>query len=198
MNGNKKRIIAVLSAAAAVMVLIVVLAYGRKHGWFLPRWAVWNDVVCMEDAHTGMKIRLNHRTVSVESGGNLIWTSDAGVKVQDIQISDIDADGKTELLLLCWKIGRYGRSRPFWVKEDETGWSQHLFVYQLDTDKVTSQWMSSYIGVDVTEMAVEALPDSPAGDGAEPAAAGEMIVFTDPEGEVSRWFWNSWGFTRLD
>ena len=105
--------------------------------------------------------------------------------MQDVLSCDIDNDGMDELLLLCWKKGRYGEHKPFWVEEDEKNWSQHLFVYEYMEEEIRPKWMSSYIGQDVMEMAAR--------EGAPP---GIHLLLTSPEGEVSSWFWDSWGFTK--
>ena len=115
-----------------------------------------------------------------------IWSSPEDILVQDSMICDIDGDGAVEILLLCWKIGRFGVSRPFWVERDEKSWSQHLFVYEYGADGVTPQWMSSYMGMDVAELSVSGAVDKP------------VLQFRSPDGSVSCWFWDSWGFTRLD
>lgn len=124
------------------------------NGIFLPEWVVWESGTVYDP--TGQyEIMLRHRVVEVKYDNGVIWSSPQGVKVQKVLSTDIDGDGRNELLLLCWKIGRYGRSRPFWVEKDEKKWSQHLFVYALDEGEVRPKWMSSYIGQDVSEMAVK-------------------------------------------
>ena len=147
-----------------------------------------------------------------------IWSSPEDILVQDAMICDIDGDGAVEILLLCWKIGRFGASRPFWVEQDEKSWSQHLFVYEYGTDGVTPQWMSSYMGTDVAEMTVSGMPifslagnadDSgmgsalvniPSNNSSHPSAlkAKPVLQFRSPDGSISSWFWDSWGFTRSD
>lgn len=151
--------------------------------------------------------------MDVNYNGGAIWTSPKGVKVQKILSADIDGDHEDELLLLCWKIGRYGRSKPFWISEDEKKWSQHIFVYEFDDGEVRPKWMSSYMGQDVAQMEVweRDQPEHTGQDAVEMTMrvqgqqAGRMVkilrerlLLTAPDGKVSSWIWDSWGFTRED
>lgn len=153
-------------------------------GAFLPGWIRWESRTVSE-ASGEYEMTLNRKKVEVFRQETSIWTSPEDIKVQDVLSCDIDNDGMDELLLLCWKKGRYGAHKPFWVKEDEKNWSQHLFVYEYMEEEIRPKWMSSYIGQDVMEMAAR--------EGAPP---GIHLLLTSPEGEVSSWFWDSWGFTK--
>lgn len=219
----KKAVLCIMALVGAGAVLYMLWLRGA----FLPGWIVWESGTV--DEPTGRyEIALAHGTVSVTYDSSVIWTSPKGAKVQKALTADIDGDGNAELLLLCWKIGRYSRSMPFWVEQDEKKWSQHLFVYRFDEGAVRPEWMSSYIGQDVAEMAVRteieqsARVRQGAGETAELAAqdarraveTAELVLeegrqevhvvqvprnrllLTAPDGRVSSWFWDSWGFTR--
>ena len=116
----KKRRGWLLAAAglAAVMAAALTLAYqGRM---LLPLWIRWESAhICGETAAEPDEILLRGRRATVCKGGAAVWQSERGIRVQDVLWCDIDHDGEKELLLLCWKRGRYGESRPFWVEEDE-------------------------------------------------------------------------------
>ena len=101
--------IGALAAAGALLYLL------WSQGAFLPRWVKWQDRV-IHDRSGEYEITLNRESVHVEYGGTQIWTSPEGAKVQDVLSCDIDYDGEDELMLLCWKIGRYGVHRPFWIE----------------------------------------------------------------------------------
>ena len=180
------------------------------NGTFLPRWIRWEGGTS-HDLTGKYEITLAHKKVSVECDTNVIWTSPKGVKVQSVLSADIDGDKTEEMILLCWKIGRYGRSRPFWVEEDEKKWSQHIFVYGLHEGEVRPKWMSSYIGQDVSEMAVkeQGWAAQTAQGVAEPAVKEQdqqaehimrvprnRLLLTAPDGRVNSWIWDSWGFTK--
>lgn len=155
-----------------------------QSGAFLPGWIIWENRTISESSGE-YEMALNRKTVEVFCQGNTVWTSPRGVKVQDALSCDIDNDGADELLLLCWKKGRYGEHKPFWVEEDEKSWSQHLFVYEYAEGEIRPKWMSSYIGQDVMEISYR--------KGAPP---GIHLLLTSPDGVVSSWFWDSWGFTK--
>ncbi len=90
-------------------------------------------------------------------------------------------------MLLCWKKGRYGAQKPFWVDRDERTWSQHIFIYEYEQENVRPKWMSSYIGQDVAEITVNVGPTSL-----------NRLFLTDSDGKINRWIWDSWGFRKED
>lgn len=168
-----------LSAGAVFLLL-------WKDGFFLPRWIEWRNEN-ISAAQGKYEIFLERKEIRIMQGDSLIWTSPKNLKVQSVISADIDNDKEEELLLLCWKIGRYGSHRPFWVEKDERQWSQHLFVYEYQTDKIKPKWMSSYIGQDVAGMCVE-----------ERAPRGVRLWLTEPDGQSNSWIWDSWGFAKED
>ncbi len=174
--------IAVIIMAPVITGAILYLLW--KNGAFLPRWVSWQETSFF-DGTGGYEILLTDRAVEVRYGGAPVWNSPKGVKVQAALSCDIDNDGADELILLCWRIGRYGGSKPFWVERDEKKWSQHIFVYEYGNGEIKSKWMSSDIGQDVAVMA--------AGGGSAPFY---RLFLTAPDGTVSRWRWDEWGFTK--
>lgn len=170
-------------ALAAVSAVLYAL---WSRGAFLPGWVRWEEGVFL-DAAGEYEIRLERRKVRVSFAGEEVWVSPEGVKVQQALSADIDNDGQEELVLLCWKRGRYGVHRPFWVEKDERTWSQHLFVYEYEGSLIRPKWMSSYMGVDAAGLCW---------NGKEPPW-GSLLI-TDSRGEVSSWRWDSWGFARED
>ncbi len=157
-----------------------------RGGVFLPRWIMWTEET-FQDATGRYEVRLSNRRVTVTQDGISIWTSPDGIKVQRALSCDIDNDRQDELVLLCWKVGRYGNSRPFWVESDEKKWSQHIFVYEYAQDGLRPKWMSSYIGKDLADISAYRRADS-----------SGRLLFTDLSGSSTVWFWDSWGFTLED
>ena len=166
--------------AAAGTLFYLLWAYGA----FLPRWISWNHAT-FSDRSGNYEITLARRSVSVYNDGSLLWSSPAEIKVQDALSLDIDNDKEDELVLLCWKKGRYADYRPFWVKTDEQTWSQHLFVYEYSAEEVRPKWMSSYLGQDIAEITA---------GGSEKTYY--RLLFTDLDGNYSSWRWDAWGFTK--
>ena len=168
-----------LAAAGAVLTLCI-------RASFLPRWITWESGI-FYDRTGNYEIGLQNKTVRIKNDSSVIWTSPKEIKVQKALSCDIDNDHTDELVLLCWKKGRYGSHKPFWVEEDEEGWSQHLFVYEYSPDKISPKWMSSYIGQDVADIT---------SNGKE--APYTRLWFQNPDNEMSSWVWDSWGFTKED
>ena len=178
-----------LKAGLVAAVLLgsgVLLHLLRTSGVFLPRWVTWKNEKIYDNSGE-YEIILAQKKVQVIYEDSVLWASPDGVKVQQALSCDIDNDTQDELLLLCWKKGRFGNHKPFWVEKDECTWSQHLFVYEYNPDEIRPKWMSSYIGQDVATISRNGK-----------VAPFSRLLLTDPEGRVSSWFWDSWGFTKED
>ncbi|MDE7429111.1 MAG: CapA family protein, partial [Lachnospiraceae bacterium] len=171
-----------MALASAVTILFLLW----NSGTFLPRWVRWENSAGY-DASGKYKLLLSKKSVSVTYEDSVIWTSPDGVKVQKALFCDADNDGQEELVLLCWKKGRYGKVKPIWVEQDERNWSQHIFVYEYTKGEVKPKWMSSYIGQDVADIASN-----------QKSAPYSRLWLTDLEDEVSSWVWDSWGFAKED
>lgn len=184
MSGNKvsKRMWILIAAVGIAAVLYVLWI----QGCFLPGWIRWKEAD-IYDSRGEYEIVLQGRSADIMYNQEKIWTSPDGVKVQDALFCDIDGDDAEELILLCWKRGRYGKDKPFWVEKDESDWSQHIFVYECHEKTVKPKWMSSYIGQEVDSVL--------AGSG---TAFPHSLLLTDREGLISSWAWDFWGFTRED
>lgn len=177
----------------------------------LPEWVEWRNGTLV-DSSGQYKISLRRKSVNIRYDNNIIWTSPGEVMVQQILSCDIDNDSEDELILLCWKKGHFDSYKPFWEEEnneEDDEWSQHIFVYEYGRDiditddtemekisesgvmplatpgEIRPKWMSSYIGQDVAEIA---------SNGKE--APHCRLLLTAPDGQVSSWVWDSWGFTK--
>ena len=173
-------------------------------GHSLPRWIAWKSGT-FTDVSGQYVITLKRRKIEVIYDNSVIWTTSQDVKVQNALSYDVDGDGADELVLLCWKIGRFGTSRPFWVEEDEQTWSQHIFVYTYNGDVIKPKWMSSYIGVDVAELsAAEQIGMQADKTAVHESGVGQQkgerqrLRLTDTDGNMSSWIWDFWGFTKED
>ena len=180
MNGNKRK--KIISAAITLFITAVavsgILYLLWNGGCLLPLWINWENSALSDTSHE-YQATLRRKKVTLNYDTNVIWTSPLNIKVQSAAFADIDKDGNDELILLCWKVGRFGENRPFWIKKDEKQWSQHIFIYSLNAGKIKPKWMSSYIGQDVSAMTVT-----------------DRLLLTDLSGNTSCWIWNSWGFTK--
>lgn len=178
----RKRWLAV--GAAALLLLGAALLWQQYRGYLLPSWVQWQrKTITCEAADGPTEIRLSRRRVTVVCEEEVLWQSDRDIPVQDVLWGDIDHDGENELMLLCWKRGRYGESRPFWVTEDEPSWSQHIYLYDWEAGGPKPIWMASDIGREVTEWSF---------------SDRTRLLLTDRTGEDSCWDWLSWGLSYVE
>lgn len=157
-KAKRNRIIVIALLAATVIMVTVAFVMLWLSGAFLPKWIKWGNV----PADTSFLKK--------------------GVKVQDTMYVDIDFDGSDELLVLCWRIGRYGDRKPFWVKHDENKWSQHIYIYEDNDGEITPKWMASNIYMDVAWWE---------------SYGNHFIINHSPDGGESVWMWNSFGLEKV-
>jgi len=162
----------------------------------VPDDIAWNEKTISRTDESGHKVKyvLKDRQARVYIGKELIWESDDSVFVQDMIVADINEDdihkdeitekrrSKDEMVLLVWKKGRYGINKPFWIKEDEMNFSQHIFVYNISEDKIIQRWGSSYMGFETDKMEFS--------DG--------ILFLNEKSGEIIPWQWNTFGFYRVE
>ena len=130
---------------------------------------------------------LQNKSVQVVADNDeIIWETDRDVKVQDALCADLDMDGVNELILLCWKRGRYGNSRPFWVERDTIYWIQHIYIYKPIGEDIHPLWMASDIGMQVQSWKSLKIGDL------------FFILVQDTKGQNTLWKWDSWGLKIAD
>lgn len=175
---------AALLLALAVLLAVGTCAAGARLGVLWQEKAVPVDL--SGDGAAEM-LTLARRALTVsDAAGETVWQSEPGWRVQDFFTGDIDGDGAPELLVLLEKRGSYGSVRPFWVERDETGYSQHIFIYRWDrrAEALRSVWMASALPVRVRLFSLE--------------ADGVTIRLVTTAGEESLWRWQSFGLARVD
>lgn len=177
------RVLTILITAVALAAAGTVYAWSK--GVFLPGWIEWKEraLDLSEDRIDLSEIVLENRRLRVEQEQELLWESPENILVQDFLWCDINHDKEDELILLCWRIGRYGDARPYWVEEDEKKWSQHIYIYQWRDEEIHPLWMASDIGMDVTRFEAD---------------QKERILITETDGRKTVWDWMSWGLTLVE
>lgn len=148
-----------------------------------PEWVVWNTAELEGVSAWGEpeRITLEGKTVRLWREGAVLWQSEREEPVQDVLWCDIDHDGQRELMLLCWRQGRYGESRPFWEEEKtDPEWSQHIFIYDWTGEAVKPIWMASDLGMEVERWTFD---------------AQTRLTLYERSGQVSAWDWISWGLS---
>lgn len=91
----------------------------------------------------GEKAFIKDNKAIVELNGKVIFESGEDLKVVEIFCEDIDLDGEKEIALSLWKQGRFGKSKPFWIKENEDTYKMHLFLYKYKDFALRPFWHSS-------------------------------------------------------
>lgn len=161
----------------------------------LPEDIDWKSDVSVIQDEKGRKVKyvLSNQRVSVYIDGNRVFETPDGYLVQDMIIADVNEGEETdphlakeksrdEIILILWKVGRYGPHRPFWVDKDETSFSQHIFVYNISGEKVIQKWASSYMGAEAESVEFK--------DG--------ILYLTYRNGRSVPWKWNKFGFKRVE
>jgi len=139
------------------------------------------------------EIILKNGTIFVKKNQNIIWQSEKDWQVENLFLADLNRDGRTEINFSLWKQGSYGKTLPFWLKENTKEWGNHFFIYGWEKGELRPVWCSSTIDAPIIEMG--------AGD-IDSNGKDEVIVL---EGDYDRpqnniveyltiWSWNGWGF----
>lgn len=197
------KIISVFIVAAALAAAAVSFAWHK--GAFLPRWIIWQEkeeIYGFSETDTEntdeklwtneskdesnlnqLKFILKNKRLELDKDNTVLWTSPKDILVQDFLWCDINHDNKAELLILCWRIGRYGNAKPYWVENDEHTWSQHIYIYELrDDEEIHPIWMASDIGMDVKDWSFDDI---------------DRLVITETSGRRTSWDWVSWGLSLV-
>lgn len=164
----------IFGVAAAVIIAAALLISFRLSDR-IPSWVTWNETSFSKN---GLSYVLEDKRAVVTGPSGFFWQSDEKYKVSDILVCDINRDQKDELLLLCWKRGRFGSSKPFWVEKDENTWSQHIFIYYPREKDFYPLWMASDIGMDLIKWEFD---------------EKERLILHDRKGNVTRWDYIGWG-----
>jgi len=186
----------IISAVAVAILAAVLLLYILMYP-IMPMIGVdWKekDITYTNETGNQISVILTDKKVSVFKDNNLIWESPDKYKVQDVLIADVDKGSRInmspekrvreseEIILLLWKKGRFGRHKPFWIKEDkeEAIYSQHIFLYNIVPNGVRSKWGSSYMGMIAKEISYE----------------NEILHVVEADNRSTDWKWDYWGFVK--
>lgn len=163
-----------------------------------------DQVLSCDIDNNGMRedyVLKNYRLQAVE-GNHLIWHSPVDWQVKQVKLADADNDGRIELVMIVWKKGSFGNSRPWWVKkQDDQQLSCHLFMYRIAAGRMKAVWCSSALeypikqidildvnGDRLNELKVQEIP------GYGPFNRLRLWISGSHK---SQWTWNGWGFERI-
>ena len=174
--------------ACLVCALLAAAFLARRLELVTPPWVAWESgtLACDLDGDgTEERISFGGGRLSVCDGtGRALFSSEGGWKVSDALADDVNGDGLPELVMLVWRRGNYGSSRPFWETGTDLRMTQHLYAMGLRDGTMRPVWMSHELGhgLRVARMRAE---------------GGNRLVLTDVEGRTSVWEWDYFGFTLV-
>ena len=151
-----------------------------------PDWVTWQEKTEAADLDgdgTAETLTLEGRSFTARRGEALLFETPEEWQTADLLHADIDRDGTEEVLLLVWKQGSYGDYRPFWVEENDSDLSEHIFIYKCDPDRLRPIWMSSALDLPVRDWTAD--------------AEGRLHL-TAPDGSEQAAAWEGWGLKYLD
>jgi len=183
-NNERRKLNAILIAAVVIATAVLTCLCIRILSNRIPSWVIFEEKYL--NITDDYECRLQNKVVQVyDKDGQIIWNSDEDIKVQDVMCLDLDMDNQNEMVLLCWKKGKYGKAMPFWEK-DNNNWSQHIYIYNIRNNEIHAIWMASDIGLVVSDW--------------KPLNVGDIqaILIRDTSGKDTLWRWDSWGLKQAD
>ncbi len=150
------------------------------YGGFLPPWIIWGE---KQGLHEGKTYQLKDGELTILKEGEVYYQSPPDHRIQDFFFTGLDREDGDEAVLVVWKHGSFGRHRPTWIERDDPAFSQHIFIYKPEKDRLRPIWMSSALDMEVFSL-------KPGKD--------RVLELTEPSGRKSLWGWLSWGLVRLD
>lgn len=174
-----------IGVAAAILLIALAFAIDPL-SLRVPHWVTWQrrDLTADLDGNASLEqVSLAHGVLEVrDSSGAKIFRSPSSWKPQDAVICDVTHDGKPEIVLLVWRRGNYGSSRPFWENDVDLRMTEHLYVMGMREGKVVPVWMGHELGREVVEVAAHE-------DGS--------ISLVERDGTNTHWSWEGFGFVVL-
>ena len=145
----KKLLLSFGIVVASCVAISAVLGWERN---FIPNWVRWQEKsieLKFDEDKARYTTEIKSKRLEVRSDkGERTFLTDEKLKIQDALTTDIDSDGKPEIIAVVWKKGLFGRHRPFWIQSDEKTYSQHVFIYGVDEKgTVTQKWFASETGI---------------------------------------------------
>jgi hypothetical protein len=185
---------AVFPVAAVMVLLLAGLIYWKAAASFPFAFTADTDGNGQEETY-----RLDHHRVYVYQDDELLWESPAEWKVTHLLLADADHDGQEEILMVLWKRGSFGSSRPMWLEGPDNDYGNHLFMYRLTSGRMKSVWCSSAIAYPILDLQVI--------DQDEDGKLELLVTEGPPTGVLyslrkqfyhnqTLWEWQDWGFMR--
>ncbi len=143
---------------------------------------------------------LSKHTLSITEGTKEIWTTPKEYSVDSFAFGDINHDGKLELVISLWKTGSFGKLKPFWHKQVNTDYKNHLFVYRIQENTAKQVWCSSNLDRPILSFQVEdwdkdGLKELVVREGEyQKTLFGRYRAVENHRARTAIWKWEEWGF----
>lgn len=133
---------------------------------------------------SSLDLVLENNFFSILKNNKVLWKTENEYKVKDFLYCDIDKDNKDEIMLLLWKKSKFGKNKPFFAYDDKNKWTQHIFIYDFDGNKIKPIWFSSYISVTVKDFYYD--------------EDLQILNILDTDNGRTRFKWQTWGLTGIN
>ena len=137
---------------------------------------------------------LKNGKLTIEENKKNIWESSDNWWIDDFNFNDSNNDGIVDINLSLWKPGNFGKSKPFWVEENDMSIKNHFFILNLIGNSIKEVWGSSNLSNPNCEFKFGDIDNDKEnelivveGDYLEEKCNGNFIAV---------WKWNGWGFSN--
>ncbi len=186
----------ILKRLTVALLLAVVLGLAVSDKWGSSSQTIYGDIDGNGDRE---KYVLKKQQLQVFENNRLLWYTPEEWQIKQIELADADNNQQTELLLVIWKKGSFGNSKPFWFKGPDDKFTCHLFLYRLRSGKMKEVWCSSalqhpIINLDVKDSDADGLNELNVREGPPAGFAyplRQLFYHQD-----TRWIWKDWGFAK--
>ncbi|MEN6350615.1 MAG: hypothetical protein ABFD08_14615 [Syntrophomonas sp.] len=186
----------ILKRSIVVFLLAAILGLVVVDKWGSSSQTVYGDI---DRNGNQEEYLLKNQQLQVFENNHLIWHTPGEWQVNQIRLADADNNEQTELLLVIWKKGSFGKSKPFWFKGPDDKYTCHLFLYRLLSGRMKEVWCSSalvnpIIKLDVKDTDADGLNELNVREGPQTGFAYPLRKLFSHQNTT--WIWNGWGFTR--
>lgn len=185
------------SVAGLIVLLILICIYLLFYIFRQKRFSL-SQIIKFADLNNDSfkeEYRLQNGKLTVKQQGKIIWQSDKEWFIDSFVLADSTNDGVIDLNLSVWKPGNFGKSKPFWVEENDQSVKNHFFIFDLRDSQLKPVWQSSNLDKPNCQFSIVDINND---------KENELIVI---EGEYKKpgecqgkytaiWKWNGWGFSN--
>lgn len=138
---------------------------------------------------------LGNGKLTITENRKIIWQSPSNWWVDDFALADSNNDGIVDINLSLWRSGSFGKSKPFWIKENDMTVKNHFFVLNFSDGAIKQVWGSSSLAEPNCEFKIADVDN----DGKIDLVVVEGDYSQKPKctgNYIAVWKWNGWGFSN--